>query len=145
MTPTFLISALIRCIFLSKGLASENKVLGSRRSGCKQPKWWFSATVFSIVLCSQSLAQQQPVRPTFEGDVKSASNKELYVVLDGGNALKFRVNGKTIFYDRDQKIKASDLHSGQHVAVEAQFELDGSYNAVIVRLKAATPTTLANP
>src|SRR5262245_46783471 len=126
MTPTFLFPTLLRGISASTGFVFENAGLRSPRSGCRRPKWWFSATVLAVRLCSTSFGQQrgrpqqgrgqvpprpdsvkgaQQVRPTFEGDLKSASNKELYLVLDSGNTLKFRVNGKTVFYDGDQKIK----------------------------------------
>jgi hypothetical protein len=155
MLPTFLFS-LIGCTFLANGFFNENKQFRLLRSGCSRPRWWFSATLLLALACygQQPQRSRQPVRglprpgsptgerdvrPTFEGDVKSISKKELFISSESGNGLKFHLTGKTTAYDGDKAIKVSALQVGQHVAVDAQFDVDGSYDAVSVRLKAATP------
>lgn len=154
MTPIF---RLRKCTSLANRLMVENKPFRLLQFGCKRPNWWFSAIALLAVACygqqypqqrrqpngrggvprSASSPAERQVHPTFEGDVKSISKKELFISQETGNGLKFRITGKTEAYDGDKSIKLASLHTGQHVAVEAQMDIDGSYNAVIVRLKAA--------
>jgi len=162
--PFLFFFKMVRCTFCANPLLHENKPFHLSRSGWARPRWWFSATglLTLATLLPPSFGQQQPprqrqqpgrsqaprpnsptgerdVRPTFEGDVKSVSKKELYISSETGNGLKFRITSKTTAYDGDKEIKVSALQAGQHVAVVAQFELDGSYNAVSVKLQAASP------
>jgi hypothetical protein len=163
MLLTFLVSCLFGCTFFANGFFNENKRFRLLRSGCSRPRWWFSATLFLTLVgftrvgftCYGQLPQQRrapggglprngptgerEVHPTFEGDVKTISKKEVFISSETGNGLKFHITGKTTAYDGDNKIKVSSLQVGQHVAVEAQLDLDGSYDAVNIRLKAATP------
>ncbi len=158
MILTFLFSAGIGCTFFANRFMNENKHFRLLWSGWARPRWWLSATLFLAVV---GYAQQYPgqplpqrgrpplrgtgglpgptgerdVRPTFEGDVKSVSKKELFISSETGNGLKFIITGKTTAYDGDKKIKLTSLQTGQHVFIEAQLDVDGSYDAVNVRLK----------
>ena len=158
MILTFLFSVFIGCTFFANRFMNENNRLGLLRSGCTRPRWWLSAT---LLLAMAGYAQQYPgqpvpqrgrpplrgtggmpgttgerdVRPTFEGDVKSISKKELFISSETGNGIKFIITGKTTAYDGDRKIKLTSLQTGQHVFIEAQLDVDGSYDAVNVRLK----------
>jgi hypothetical protein len=158
MILTFLFAALIRCTFFANRFMNENKRFRQPLSGCTRPRWWLSATLLLGIICSAQQYPGQPVpqrgrpplrgtgglpgptgerdvRPTFEGDVKSISKKELFISSETGNGLKFVITGKTTAYDGDKKIKVTSLQTGQHIMVEAQLDVDGSYDAVNVRLK----------
>jgi hypothetical protein len=162
MTLTFLFSMLSKCTFSANRLLDENKPFRPILAGCRRPRWWFSTTPLvaglAVLLTLTCYGQQQrrpqgrgqstrpttvsgesQVRPTFEGDVKSVTKKELFITSDNGNGLKFRITGKTTAYDNDKKIQVSSLAAGQHVAVEVQINLDGSYDAVNIKVQAATP------
>ena len=158
MILTFLFSAQIRCTFCANRFMNENKRFRLLISGCTRPRWWLSAT---LLLAMAGYGQQYPgqplpqrgrpplrgtgglpgptgerdVRPTFEGDVKSISKKELFISSETGNGIKFIITGKTTAYDGDKRIKVTSLQTGQHVFIEAQLDVDGSYDAVNVRLK----------
>jgi len=136
MTPPFRL--FIRTFFANR-TPLENTRFHVSTAGCKRPKWCFSATVAMLVAMVCQAQPEFQVRPTFQGDVKSVSKSELFLTTDSGNGIKFRVNGKTTFYEDDKKINVSAVKVGQHVAVEAKFALDGSYDAINVRLSKPAP------
>jgi hypothetical protein len=59
--------------------------------------------------------------------------------MDDEHEMKFRITRKTKIFSQSkqgsQEIKASSLHPGQAIAVDAQSALDGSFEAVRVTLE----------
>jgi hypothetical protein len=56
--------------------------------------------------------------------------------MENGGSLKFYVTGKTSILDGTKKIKISDLHDGERVAVDGGLAIDGSYDAVLIKVQA---------
>jgi hypothetical protein len=72
--------------------------------------------------------------PTFKGILRGADSKLLSLEVPGDNTLQFNCSKKTAYYDGSRKIKVSALKPGDHLAVEARRALDGTLDAVSVRL-----------
>jgi hypothetical protein len=68
-----------------------------------------------------------------KGTVKSLSSKLLVIEDPESNTLQFECSKKTHYYQGDKKVKASALKPGDHVAVEAKRDIDGTLEAVNVR------------
>jgi hypothetical protein len=71
----------------------------------------------------------------FHGKVRSTTGKKLLIDMAEDQTLEFYYSKKTKFYDGDKKLEASSLKPGDRVSVEAQRGLDGTLNAVKVRLE----------
>ena len=82
--------------------------------------------------------QQNPQGPdvlaTFSGTVRGIDGKGMTIEGDDTNAVAFRFTHKTVFLAGQKKIKASDIHADDRVAVEAKKAPDGSLDAVVVHL-----------
>lgn len=81
----------------------------------------------------KSRSVEGPV-PTFTGTIRGVDSKILTVEEAGANLLQFNCSKKTKYYDGSKKIKSATLKPGDRVAVDARRALDGSLDAVTVRL-----------
>ena len=77
--------------------------------------------------------------PTFKGTLRGADSKMLSLEVPGDNILQFNCSKKTAYYDGSKKIKVSVLKPGDHLSVDARRALDGSLDAVTVRLDRQPP------
>jgi hypothetical protein len=94
--------------------------------------------------------QPPEVHPTFVGELASISGKEIFVAVENGNQLRFRITGKTVIQDGakkdgDPKLKLSALAAKEPVAVEARVAPDGTYDAVTVTVNPPPPPPPAAP
>jgi hypothetical protein len=83
--------------------------------------------------------QAQEPMPNFSGTIHGIDPKLLTVDVPGPNLLEFRCSKKTKYFDGSKKIASSNLKPGDRVAVEARRALDGSLDAVNVRLDRQKP------
>ena len=73
---------------------------------------------------------------TFSGKVFTVTKKEVAItLLDGDHELPFRIGGKTDVLDGKAKKKLADLAVGDMVDVEAKRALDGTLDAVHIKLR----------
>ncbi len=73
--------------------------------------------------------------PSFAGTVRGIDSKGLTIERPDANTLQFNCTRKTTYYDGSKKIKASAIKPGAQVSVEAKRALDGTLDAVNVRLE----------
>ena len=78
--------------------------------------------------------------PSFAGTVRGVDSKGLTLERPDENTLEFNCSKKTKFFDGTKKIKAADLKPGDRVSVEAKRAIDGSLDAVNVRLEHEKPS-----
>lgn len=78
--------------------------------------------------------------PSFAGTVRGLDAKLLTLERPDENTLEFNCSKKTKFYDGTKKIKVTDLKPGDRVSVEAKRALDGSLDAVNVRVEHQKPS-----
>jgi len=83
--------------------------------------------------------QAQEPLPNFSGTIRGIDSKVIALEVPGPNLLEFRCSKKTKYYDGSKKIASSTLKPGDHVTVEARRALDGSLDAVNVRLERQKP------
>jgi len=73
--------------------------------------------------------------PSFDGTVRGIDSKLLTLERPDSNTIEFNCSKKTKYYDgSDKKIKPSAIKAGDRVLVEAKRALDGTLDAVNVRL-----------
>ena len=84
------------------------------------------------------VSADEPVA-TFEGTVTGVQHKKILVDDAEGNTMDFYTTKKTRIFDGDKEIKPAQLKTGDHVRVEAQRHMDGTVDAVNVRLVKAPP------
>ena len=72
--------------------------------------------------------------PTFDGAVRALSKKTLRIATSEDNIVEFDLTRKTRFLDGSKEVKASAIHIGDRVSVDAKQTLDGRLEAVYVRL-----------
>lgn len=94
----------------------------SRHSAEKEPK-------------SQKSNDSGPELASFSGVVRVIDRKNLLLKLADDHVLKFDRSGKTRFFKDSSKVKASAVHAGDLVTIEASQDLDGTLEAVNVRLE----------
>jgi hypothetical protein len=99
---------------------------GGRRGGAKQAQ-------------TNPNTQAQEPMPNFSGTIHGIDSKLLTLEVPGPNLLEFRCSKKTKYFDGSKKIASSDLKPGDRVAVEARRALDGTLDAVNVRLDRQKP------
>ena len=80
------------------------------------------------------------VLPSFAGTVRGVDAKGLTLERPDENTLEFNCSRKTKFYDGPKKIKGTDLKPGDRVLVEARRAIDGSLDAVNVRVEHQKPS-----
>jgi hypothetical protein len=76
----------------------------------------------------------------FAGTTSSITSKKLTLAKDDSakgeeNSLDFELSKKTLILDGDKKLKSSDVKNGQAVTVEAKRQIDGTLEAVTIRLQ----------
>lgn len=91
-----------------------------------------------------SVEQAQEPMPSFSGTIRGVDSKVLALEVPGPNLLEFRCSKKTKYYDGTKKIASSHLKPGDRVTVEARRALDGTLDAVTVRIDRQKPA-LAPP
>lgn len=72
--------------------------------------------------------------PSFDGTVRGIDRKLLTLERPDSNMLEFNCSKKTKYYDGSKTIKPSAIKAGDRVLVEAKRALDGTLDAVNVRL-----------
>jgi hypothetical protein len=72
--------------------------------------------------------------PSFPGIVRGIDAKGLTIERPDSNTMDFHCSKKTKYFDGSKKIKPSDVKPGDSVSVEAKRAIDGSLDAVSVRL-----------
>jgi Domain of unknown function (DUF5666) len=77
--------------------------------------------------------------PSFAGTVRGLDSKLLTLERPDENTLEFNCSKKTKYYDGDKKIKVSAVKPGDQVSVDAKRAIDGSLDAVNVRLEHPKP------
>jgi len=73
------------------------------------------------------------------GTVSGLTSKKLTLTLEESkkgeeNTMDLSLSKKTAAYDGDKKLKLADLKTGQIIDVEAKRQIDGSMEAVTIRL-----------
>jgi hypothetical protein len=93
-------------------------------------------TALTLVLGISAFAQKAGDLPTatFHGVIESVDHKKI-VVDQEGNSMDFYITRKTRVFDGEKEIKASELKRGQQIQIEAIPHLDGTVDAVTVRLQ----------
>ena len=84
-------------------------------------------------------AQDKGLLPSFTGTIRGIDSKGLTLEAPGENLLEFRCSKKTKFADGAKTLKISDFKPGDNVAIDARRELDGSLDAVKVRVDHPQP------
>ena len=84
-------------------------------------------------------AQNKDLLPSFTGTIRGIDSKGLTLEVTGENLLEFRCSKKTKYADGDKTLKSSDFKPGDKVAIDARRELDGSLDAVKVRVDHPQP------
>lgn len=82
---------------------------------------------------------------SFTGTVVGVRSKKMTVESLEGNTVEFNVTRKTAWVEGKDKIKPSDLRSGDLVIVEAKKAPDGTLDAVVVHLDRDKPKQPDNP
>lgn len=72
---------------------------------------------------------------SFTGTVRGADSKTLTLEGADSNTLVFHCSRKTRYYSGSRKIKASGIKAGDRVSVEATRAVDGTLDAINVRLE----------
>ncbi len=78
--------------------------------------------------------------PNFTGIVRGMNGKMLLLEEADQNTMQLYCTGKTRYFDGSNKIKASQIQSGDRVSVEARLGPDGKPEAVNVRLEREKPS-----
>ncbi len=78
--------------------------------------------------------------PSFDGTVRGIDPKLLTLERPDSNMLEFNCSKKTKYYDGSKKLKASAIKAGDRVVIEAKRALDGTLDAVNVRLDRQKPS-----
>jgi hypothetical protein len=76
---------------------------------------------------------------SFTGVLRGIGRKTLTLENAAGNTIEFRCTKKTKYYHGSTSLKPSGLQSGDRLSVEAKRALDGSLDAVNVRLEHPKP------
>lgn len=82
---------------------------------------------------------------SFSGVVRTIDRKSLLLKLADDHVLKFDRSGKTRFFKDSTKVKASAVHAGDLVSIEAREGPDGALEAVNVRLEQDPAAKVAPP
>jgi len=93
---------------------------------------FFLALVFLIGI--PALSQEVPLA-SFTGTIREITRNKLAIETAGSNVIEFTCTGKTRYFDGTKKLDRSRLKPGILVTVEARRDLDGSVEAVNVRLE----------
>src|ERR1700746_271026 len=92
-----------------------------------------------VVLLSASVVRAQTPRAppaTFNGTVHGVSNKQITIETSEGNLLDFDINRKTKIMRGKKQIAASDLDTGDTVAIDAREEMGKFLIALVITAQA---------
>jgi hypothetical protein len=73
--------------------------------------------------------------PSFGGTIRGIDDKLLTIERPDSNTMEFHCSKKTHYFDGSRKIKAAAVKAGDTVTVDAKRALDGSLDAVNVRVE----------
>lgn len=93
------------------------------------------AILFGVAAAGQK-AEDLPLA-TFEGTVKSVDHKKI-MVDEEGNVMDFYLSRRTRVYSGEKEIKPAELKAGDRVKIEAAPRLDGTVDAITVRVQKRT-------
>ncbi len=94
----------------------------------------YIAILFVLAAVSTSVCQEIPLA-SFTGEIREITRNKLAVETAGDNVIEFICTGKTRYFDGTRRIDRSALKPGIRVTVESRRGLDGSVEAVNVRLE----------
>ena len=97
--------------------------------------------LFSIVLTAALLLAAQTNRvplATFNGTVHGVSNKQITIETAEGNLVDFDINRNTKILRGKKQIQASDLGTGDTVAIEARQQMGEYLIAVVITAQPKT-------
>ncbi len=103
----------------------------------RQASSLFAAAVLAALLHASRASGQSPrdLLASFSGVVREAGKKALVVEDENQNRVRFHCSGKTQYFEGSKKLAANAVKLGDQVTVEALQALDGSFDAVNVRLE----------
>ena len=94
------------------------------------------ATLLCAIAGSQSGAAPTP---TFEGTLKTLSNKEIVITLQSEQILEIRRDRKTKFFEYGKEIKPDKIAAGTPLAIDVKEDIDLHPLAVRVVVNPPSP------
>jgi hypothetical protein len=95
-----------------------------------------AVAALALNLAFAAMAQKSETLPlaTFQGTVKSIDHKKI-MVDEEGNTMDFYLSRRTRVFNGEKEIKPSELKTGDRVKIEAVPRLDGSVDAITIRVQ----------
>ena len=90
--------------------------------------------LYFFVVGISAFCQEVPLA-SLTGTIREITRNKLAIETVGSNVVEFNCTGKTRYFDGTKKLDRSVLKPGTRVTVEARRDLDGSVEAVNVRLE----------